>query len=210
MTTRDRWTFERELLEEGVSRVAGVDEAGRGPLAGPVAAAAVILPTDFRHDGIRDSKTLTASRRERLAAVIRKEALCCSVALSSVEEIEALNILGATRRAMKRAVDDLFLRPQYLLVDAVALPDIDIPQRPIVKGDDLSVSIAAASILAKVERDGIMAELHRLYPQYGFDRHKGYGTARHREAIERHGPCPAHRASFRGVREHLPEDRTGG
>jgi ribonuclease HII len=198
---RDRWIHEKELRDAGHELVAGVDEAGRGPLAGPVVAAAVILSMDFSHAGVRDSKLLTARKREEMDAVIRKEALAWTVVSVGEREIERLNILQATLRAMRETVRRLRPPPGFLLVDAVKIPDLDIPQRSIIKGDRLSVSIAAASILAKVERDRIMDEYHLRYPQYGFASHKGYGTARHREAIRLYGPCDAHRRSFRGVKE---------
>jgi ribonuclease HII len=182
--------------------VAGIDEAGRGPLAGPVVASAVILPQTFSHSGVNDSKLLTARKREQLAGLIKTESVCWAVAAAGEREIEKINILQATLLAMRSAVEKLTRQPGYLLVDAARIPGVAIPQRPIVKGDRLSVSIAAASILAKVERDRIMVEYHREYPQYNFSKHKGYGTVEHREAIRRFGPCPAHRRTFRGVKEY--------
>ncbi len=199
----DTWAYERGLWASGRTLVAGVDEAGRGPLAGPVTAAAVILPRTFHHPDLRDSKLLTASKRERLAPLIREGAVAWCVASAGEREIERVNILQATLGAMGRAVAGLGTRPDCLLVDAVHIPGLTVPQRPIVKGDRLSASIAAASILAKVERDRVMQEYDVKFPRYGFGRHKGYGTAEHRRAIERFGPCEAHRRTFRGVREHL-------
>lgn len=179
--------------------VAGVDEAGRGPLAGPVVAAAVILDELQPIAGLADSKALTAARRERLFDEIRAKALCCSIAQASVEEIDALNILQATMLAMRRAVQGLRLKPRLALVDGNRLPALDIPAEAIVKGDAKVAAISAASILAKVTRDRWCAELHAQYPQYGFAGHKGYGTAEHLAALQAHGACPEHRRSFAPV-----------
>ncbi len=180
--------------------LAGVDEAGRGPLAGPVVAAAVILDEMNPIAGLADSKKLTAARRERLFDEIRAKALCCSIAQASVEEIDRLNILQATMLAMQRAVNGLRLRPTKVLVDGNRLPVLDVLAEAVVKGDALVPAISAASILAKVHRDRWCAEFHAQYPQYGFDGHKGYGTAAHLEALRAHGPCPQHRRSFAPVR----------
>ena len=179
--------------------VAGVDEAGRGPLAGPVVAAAVILDERQPIAGLADSKKLTALRRERLFDEIRAKALCCSVAEASVEEIDRLNILQATLLAMRRAVQGLRLKPGLVLVDGNRLPVLDVRAEAIVQGDALVPAISAASILAKVHRDRMCAQLHAQYPQYGFDRHKGYGTAEHLQALAEHGPSPWHRSSFAPV-----------
>ncbi|AVS61729.1 ribonuclease HII [Paracidovorax avenae] len=179
--------------------VAGVDEAGRGPLAGPVVAAAVILDELQPIDGLADSKTLTAARREALFDEIRAKALCCSVAEATVEEIDTLNILQATMLAMRRAVAGLRLKPVRVLVDGNRLPPLDVPAEAIVKGDALVQAISAASILAKVTRDRWCAQLHQAYPQYGFASHKGYGTAEHMAALQAHGACPEHRRSFAPV-----------
>jgi len=179
--------------------VAGVDEAGRGPLAGPVLAAAVMLNPSKPIAGLRDSKKLTPKRREHLHEQILEHALCCSVALASVEEIERLNILQATLLAMQRAVAGLRLRPVRVLVDGNRLPALDLPAQAVVRGDDRVAAIAAASILAKVQRDRLCADWHALYPDYGFDRHKGYGTAAHLEALQRCGPTPLHRRGFAPV-----------
>jgi len=181
--------------------VAGVDEAGRGPLAGPVVAAAVILDQRQPIKGLADSKKLTALRREKLFDEIRAKALCCSIAQASVEEIDRLNILQATLLAMRRAVEGLRLKPNKVLVDGNRLPDIGLPAQAIVGGDALVPAISAASILAKVHRDRWCLELDRLYPQYGFAKHKGYGTAAHLAALQAHGPCAEHRISFRPVAE---------
>ncbi|MHA7598503.1 ribonuclease HII [Alicycliphilus sp. T452] len=183
--------------------VAGVDEAGRGPLAGPVVAAAVILDDQQPIAGLADSKTLTAARRERLFDEIRAKALCCSIAEASVEEIDRLNILQATLLAMRRAVQGLRLKPTLALVDGNRLPRLDIPAEAIVKGDARVAAISAASILAKVTRDRWCAELHAQYPQYGFAGHKGYGTAEHLAALQAHGACPQHRRSFAPVARTL-------
>ena len=183
--------------------VAGVDEAGRGPLAGPVVAAAVILDDQQPIVGLADSKALTAARRERLFDEIRAKALCCSIAEASVEEIDRLNILQATLLAMRRAVQGLRLKPTLALVDGNRLPRLDVPAEAIVKGDARVAAISAASILAKVTRDRWCAELHAQYPQYGFAGHKGYGTAEHLAALQAHGACPQHRRSFAPVARAL-------
>jgi ribonuclease HII len=183
--------------------VAGVDEAGRGPLAGPVVAAAVILDEMHPIAGLNDSKKLTALRRERLYDEIRAKALCCSVAQASVEEIDRLNILQATLLAMRRAVEGLRLKPAKVLVDGNRLPVLDMLAEAIVGGDALIPSISAASILAKVTRDRWCAELDQQYPQYGFAAHKGYGTAVHLAALRAHGACPEHRKTFAPVTQVL-------
>jgi ribonuclease HII len=188
--------------------VAGVDEAGRGPLAGPVVAAAVILDDRSPIKGLADSKQLTALRRERLYDEIRAKALCCSIAQASVEEIDQLNILQATMLAMRRAVLGLRLKPTKVLVDGNRLPALDVLAEAIVSGDALVPCISAASILAKVTRDRMLCELHQLHPEYGFDRHKGYGTAEHLRALQTHGALPVHRRSFAPVARVLA--RAGG
>jgi ribonuclease HII len=179
--------------------VAGVDEAGRGPLAGPVVAAAVILDARNPIQGLADSKVLTARRREQLFDEIRAKALCCSIAQASVEEIDQINILQATLLAMRRAVEGLRLKPALVLVDGNRLPVLDILAEAIVKGDSKVPAISAASILAKVTRDRWCAELDAQYPQYGFAGHKGYGTAEHLLALQTHGACPQHRKTFSPV-----------
>jgi len=183
--------------------VAGVDEAGRGPLMGPVVAAAVILDELNPIKGLADSKKLTALRREKLYDEIRAKALCCSIAEASVEEIDSINILQATMLAMKRAVEGLRLKPNKVLVDGNRLPTLVILSEAIVGGDALVPSISAASILAKVHRDRWCAEFHLQYPQYGFADHKGYSTAEHLAALREHGACPQHRRSFAPVAEVL-------
>ncbi len=183
--------------------LAGVDEAGRGPLAGPVVAAAVILDELAPIKGLRDSKVLTARARERLFDEIRARALCCSIAQASVEEIDTLNILQATLLAMQRAVDGLRLRPHKVLVDGNRLPVLTMAAQAIVKGDAKVRAISAASILAKVYRDRLCQELHAQHPEYGFGGHKGYPTAAHLAALRAHGPCAQHRRSFAPVRALL-------
>lgn len=187
------------LVWDGPGLMAGVDEAGRGPLAGPVVAAAVILDDMAPIAGLADSKKLTERRRERLYDEIRAKALCCSVAQASVEEIDRLNILNATLLAMRRAVQGLRLKPTKVLVDGNRLPALDVLAEAVVGGDALVPAISAASILAKVTRDRLLVELHDRHPGYGFERHKGYGTAEHLAALRRLGPLPEHRRSFAPV-----------
>jgi len=182
------------------SVVCGVDEAGRGPLAGPVFAAAVILGDPPPVEGLADSKKLTARRRDRLAEAIREHAVCWAVASASVQEIDRINILQASLLAMRRAVMALRLQPASILVDGLHVPAVAMPARAIVRGDALVPAISAASILAKTARDAQMLQLHAAYPDYGFDRHKGYGTALHMAALRRLGPTPEHRQSFSPVR----------
>lgn len=191
-----------------VGLVAGVDEAGRGPLAGPVVAAAVILDEKQPITGLADSKKLSAARRERLYDEIRAKALCCCVAEATVEEIDRLNILQATLLAMQRAVAGLRLKPSLVLVDGNRLPVLEVRAEAIVKGDAKVQAISAASILAKVTRDRGLAVLHERYPQYGFDLHKGYGTATHLAALQAHGPCEAHRLSFAPVAQAAAQHGT--
>lgn len=191
------------LLWDTPGLVAGVDEAGRGPLAGPVVAAAVILDELNPVEGLADSKKLTALRRERLYDEIRARALCCSIAEASVEEIDRLNILQATMLAMRRAVEGLRLKPSKVLVDGNRLPVLAVRAEAIVKGDATVPAISAASILAKVHRDRWCAEYDREFPQYGFAAHKGYGTAEHLAALRQHGACPQHRKTFAPVTEVL-------
>jgi ribonuclease HII len=195
----DRTHFERIGFAQGFHRIAGLDEAGRGPLAGPVVAAAVVLPKDVVLPGLRDSKKLTALQRERFFDEIGR---CAAIGVGIVdpEMIDRINILEATRLAMTRALSSLSVRPDYLLIDALTLPGLPMPQRALIRGDDLSQTIAAASVVAKVTRDRLMLEYDRLYPEYHFRSHKGYGTAEHLEALGRFGPCPIHRMTFRRVR----------
>lgn len=203
--------YEREAWEKGFRRVAGVDEAGRGPLAGPVVAAAVILPPEAALEGVDDSKKLSPEKREELIGKIREKALAVGVGQASVAEIDELNIYHAARLAMERAIAALPEKPDYLLTDAMPLPALGaIPQKPLVHGDALSLSIAAASIVAKVTRDRMMGDLHRQYPAYGFEGHKGYGTEVHLKALESLGPCPEHRLSFGPVMETLAGKSANG
>ena len=183
--------------------IAGVDEAGRGPLAGPVVAAAVMLDARFPIRGLADSKQLSARRREQLCDEIRAKALCCSIAQASVEEIDRLNILQATLLAMQRAVKGLRLKPTKVLVDGNRLPSLDVLAEAVVSGDSLVPAISAASIVAKVTRDRLLDDMHVLHPGYGFDRHKGYGTAQHMLALQTLGPLDAHRRSFAPVARAL-------
>lgn len=193
------WEYDSAVRQEGFSVFCGVDEAGRGPLAGPVCAAAVILPADAELPGINDSKKLSEKKREALFDTIRDFAVSYGVAFASVEEIEQINILQATYLAMTRAVEALGQTPQLALIDGNRLPPrLNVPARFAVKGDALSASIGAASILAKVTRDRYMREMDAKYPEYGFAVHKGYGTAAHVEALKKYGPCPIHRLSFLG------------
>ncbi len=181
-------------------RICGVDEAGRGPLAGAVFAAAVILNPARPIAGLADSKILSPKRRETLALIIREHALACCVASASVEEIDAINILQATMLAMKRAIEGLDMTPDEVVVDGLHVPKISLRSRALVQGDRLMAEISAASILAKTARDAEMVAMHGRYPQYGFAQHKGYGTAAHMDALQAHGPCPIHRRSFAPVR----------
>ena len=190
------WTLENEIYGEGYSLLCGVDEAGRGPLAGPVCAAAVILPRGFVLAGLDDSKKLTEKKREALFDPIREAAISYGVAFASVEEIETLNILNATFLAMNRAIEQLSPAPELALIDGNRNTGIHFNSRCVVKGDAKCADIAAASVLAKVTRDRYMLEMAEKYPEYYFEQHKGYGTALHYEALREHGPSPIHRMSF--------------
>lgn len=201
--------FERVARLCGYRRIAGIDEAGRGPLAGPVVAAAVILPTRCPLFGINDSKQLSAKDREQVYTAILEQAVAVGIGSADVAEIDQFNILTATRLAMRRAIDQLTPPPDYLLIDAVVLSGLKVPTRPIIKGDSLSVSIAAASIVAKVTRDRLMATYHETFPEYGFLSHKGYGTAEHLERLARHGPCSIHRRTFSPVQEVMSAAKMG-
>ncbi len=192
----DLWETERELYAKGLQVICGVDEAGRGPLAGPVCAAAVILPPYIEIPGLNDSKKLTDKRRRELFPEICEKALAYGIAFGTVEEIETVNILQATFLAMNRAVSQLDIKPDFALVDGNRDPKLGIPTQTLVKGDSRSANIAAASILAKVTRDDLMLEAAKAYPGYGFEIHKGYGTKAHYEAIGALGPCEIHRMSF--------------
>ncbi|HLF48472.1 MAG TPA: ribonuclease HII [Methylomirabilota bacterium] len=193
------YRFEQAAWRRGLTRVAGVDEAGRGPLAGPVVAAAVILPPGGRIEGVDDSKRLTAEERTRLCDVIGARAVAVGVGMADPATIDRVNILEATRLAMRQALAALAAAPELVLTDYVVLDGLECPQKNLVQGDRRSASVAAASIVAKVTRDRIMEAADRDYPEYGFGRHKGYPTPEHRAALVRHGPCPLHRRTFAGV-----------
>ena len=199
--------YESALWQDQISHIAGIDEAGRGAWCGPVAAAAVILPAELTileiYRGVRDSKLMSARQREHWAAFIKEKAVCWQVGFASHEEIDALGIVPATRLAMQRAVAGLPLQPDYLLIDAVKLAQIPIPQKSIIRGDQQSLSIAAASILAKTARDAVLVEMAHVYPGYGFERHKGYGTRYHQQSLQHLGPCEIHRRSFAPVKAIL-------
>lgn len=200
----DRWRYETRAAENGYRLIAGVDEAGRGPLAGPVVAAAVILPEAFHHDRINDSKQLSPGLRERLYDEVYRHARSVGIGIVDAVEIDRINILQASLRAMALAVGNLLPLPDCLLVDGTFRLPLGLPQQAISQGDAASLSIAAASIVAKVTRDRLMNLYHLYYPDFGFDRHKGYPTRAHRTAIRAFGCSPIHRRTFRGVREHLP------
>ncbi|MGN0558818.1 MAG: ribonuclease HII [Acutalibacteraceae bacterium] len=188
--------YENAVISQGFTSVCGVDEAGRGPLAGPVCAAAVILPQNTVIEGVNDSKKLSEKKREELFEVIKSTALSYSIAFATVEEIDEINILNATMLAMKRAVEGLDIPADFAMIDGNKIPPLSVPAQYIIKGDAKSMSIACASILAKVTRDRLMIEFSKQYPQYCFEKHKGYGTALHRELISEFGPCPIHRRTF--------------
>ena len=191
------YEFEKAAVNSGFSCICGVDEAGRGPLAGPVCAAAVILPEGAVIEGLDDSKKLTEKKRERLYDIIKQTAVAYSVAYGTLEEIETVNILEATYLAMNRAIEGLTVKPDFALIDGNRVPrGIKIPCETVVKGDSKSVSVAAASVLAKVTRDRLMLEYDKKYPEYNFKKHKGYGTKEHTELIKQYGPCEIHRLSF--------------
>jgi ribonuclease HII len=195
--------FERQAHNNGFELIAGIDEAGRGPLAGPVVAAAVVLPAGLLIKGVNDSKKLSPDTRERLFDTIMSQALSVGIGMGDPELIDRINILQATRHAMLTAVSQLTPQPDYLLIDGISTINSSIPQKTIKKGDSLSLSIAAASIIAKVTRDRLMRKLDEIHPGYGFSGHKGYGSALHLEAIRLLGPSPVHRLTFGGVKEHL-------
>ena len=196
MSMINMWEIEGEHFEKGVQIICGVDEAGRGPLAGPVCAAAVILPPNVEIPGLNDSKKLSDKRRRELFPVIQELAVAYGIGYASCQEIDEINILQATYLAMERALAQLKVTPELALIDGNRAKDFGIPVETVVKGDSRSASIAAASILAKVSRDDWMLEQAQKYPQYGFEIHKGYGTKAHYEALTRHGACPIHRQSF--------------
>ena len=203
LPTQPKDYFERMYYGQGYQRIAGVDEVGRGPLAGPVVAAAAILPKDGIGEELFDSKKISSKKREELYEVILSKALGVGIGTIGQEEIDLLNIFQATLKAMALAIENLPIPPDFLLIDGPHGLKLSIPQKPIRNGDQLSNSIAAASIVAKVTRDRMMLEYHQRYPQYNFAKHKGYGTKEHRMAIEKFGLCELHRKSFRGVKEYL-------
>ncbi len=199
----DIWAFEKKARNRGFSNIAGVDEAGRGPLAGPVVSAAVILPSSLPTLGIADSKKLTPRKRESLFHDISRHALAIGIGIVSPEEIDRINILQASLLSMKMSVDNLNPLPDCLLIDGIFKISSDLPQEAIIKGDSLSISISAASIIAKVTRDRLMEKYHQQYPLFDFHKNKGYPTKTHKETIRLHGCCPIHRKTFKGVREYL-------
>ena len=196
MINKDMWAIEDRWYTNGVSRICGVDEAGRGPLAGPVCAAAVILPPHIDLPGLDDSKKLTDKRRRELYPLIKESAIAYAIAFADHTEIDDINILQATYLAMERAINGLSVKPELALIDGNRAKDFGIPVQTVVHGDSLSASIAAASILAKVTRDDVMLQLACQFPEYGFDVHKGYGTKAHYNALTKHGPCAIHRMTF--------------
>lgn len=199
----DLFEFESKASHQGFKNIAGIDEAGRGPLAGPVVAAAVIFPSKVNIPNLNDSKKLSANKREELFPKIQEISVAFGLAVVDQKVIDKINILQAARLAMKQAVETLKITPGLLLIDGNQKIDSTLNQWAIVKGDSRSLSIAAASVLAKVTRDRIMDGYHKLYPQYEFNRHKGYGTRLHRNLIQEHGPCPIHRSTFKGVSEYI-------
>lgn len=196
MSQADMWQIEQSFFDQGFDIVCGVDEAGRGPLAGPVCAAAVILPKNMDIPGLNDSKKLSDKKRRELFPVIKEKAVAYGIGLASHEEIDEINILQATFLAMERAMGQLSVKPELALIDGNREKDFGIPVKTVVKGDSLSASIAAASVLAKVTRDDLMLVMAEEYPQYGFEIHKGYGTKAHYEALRTYGPSPIHRMTF--------------
>ena len=196
MSTVNMWEIENSWFDQGVKIICGVDEAGRGPLAGPVCAAAVILPENLEIPGLTDSKKLSDKKRRELFPVIQEKALAWGIGYASHEEIDEINILQATFLAMQRALDQLQVKPELALIDGNRQKDFGVKAVTVVKGDSLSANIAAASVLAKVSRDSLMEELAKEYPEYGFEIHKGYGTKAHYAALREHGACPIHRKSF--------------
>ena len=198
--------YEKELYKNHITLIAGVDEAGRGPLVGPVVAAAVILPVNYHLEGLNDSKQLSEKKREAFFKVLQEEAVSIGVGIVSAKEIDEVNILEASRKAMYIAINNLSITPEYILSDAMSLNDIDIPSKPIIHGDALSLSIAAASVIAKVTRDHIMYELDGKYPEYHYKKNKGYPTKEHLELIRKYGITNEYRMSYKPVKEVLEEN----
>lgn len=196
MSAQNMWEIENRYFEQGIRLICGVDEAGRGPLAGPVCAAAVILPPNLEIPGLDDSKKLSDKKRRALFPVIKEKAIAYGIAFADHREIDTINILQATYLAMERAISQLSVKPEVALIDGNRAKDFGLPVQTVVHGDSLSASIAAASILAKVTRDDWMTEMAEKYPQYGFEVHKAYGTKAHYEALDTYGPCPIHRLTF--------------
>lgn len=196
---KDLLAYEKELYKENIKLIAGVDEVGRGPLVGPVVAAAVILPENYKLEGLDDSKKLSEKKREKLFPIIMNDAIAVGIGEVSAKEIDEINIYEASRKAMMKAIDNLSVKPEYILVDAMPL-FIDIPHKPIIHGDALSLSIAAASVIAKVTRDNMMIKLDKKYPEYGFKKHKGYPTKAHIEALKKYGPLENYRFTYGPVR----------
>lgn len=196
MSNVNMWEIEEGFYAQGIKIICGIDEAGRGPLAGPVCAAAVILPEHLELPGLTDSKKLTDKKRRELFPIIKEQALAYGIGLASEQEIDEINILQATFLAMQRALDQLMIKPELALIDGNREKDFGIPVKTVVKGDSLSLNIAAASVLAKVTRDDLMVQMAEQYPEYGFDIHKGYGTKAHYAALTEHGPSAIHRKTF--------------
>lgn len=201
----DLLKYEKELYKNNITLIAGVDEAGRGPLVGPVVAAAVILPKNYHLEGLNDSKQLSEKKREEFFKVLKEEAISIGVGIVSAKEIDEINILEASRKAMYIALNNLDVKPEYILSDAMSLNDIDIPSKPIIHGDALSLSIAAASVIAKVTRDHMMVELDKKYPEYNLKKHKGYPTKEHLELIKKYGINEEYRKTYKPVRKIIEE-----
>lgn len=197
--------YEQELYRNNITLIAGVDEAGRGPLCGPVVASAVILPINYHLEGLNDSKQLSEKKREEFFKILNKEAISIGVGIVGPKEIDEINILEASRKAMYMALDNLSVKPEYILSDAMSLNDIDIPSKPIIHGDALSLSIAAASVIAKVTRDHIMYDLDKKYPEYNFKKHKGYPTKEHINLLKKYGIMEEYRVSYKPVKQIMEE-----
>lgn len=206
MTNVNRYQFEQPLWDQGVMYIAGVDEAGRGPLAGPVVAAAVILKPNVQLPNVDDSKKLSEKQRQQALIEIKEHAIAIGIGIVSVEEIERINIYRASREAMMSAIKQLKVKPQYLLIDAMPI-ELDIPSKSIIKGDQKSVSIAAASIVAKTTRDAYMVEMDKVFPQYGFKQHKGYPTKAHIEALHQYGYTPIHRKTYEPIKSMIKNEK---
>ncbi|MCM1052690.1 MAG: ribonuclease HII [Ruminococcus sp.] len=197
--------YEKELYKNNICLIAGVDEAGRGPLVGPVVAGAVILPKNYHLEGLNDSKQLSEKKREEYFEILKKDAISIGVGIVSAKEIDEINILEASRKAMYIAINNLDITPEYILSDAMSLNDIDIPSKPIIHGDALSLSIAAASVVAKVTRDHLMYEMDKLHPEYNLKKHKGYPTKEHLELIKKYGVFDEYRMSYKPVKKIIEE-----